>query len=65
MNESIFSNADAAYIFAYSCMILHTELHNPNLNRERMTLEEFMKNNKGQNKTNDGIEKDFPEDFQS
>ncbi|KAF0980686.1 hypothetical protein FDP41_013169 [Naegleria fowleri] len=46
----IFANADACYVFAYSVIMLNTELHNPAFNfRERMSLEAFIANNRGIN----------------
>jgi len=55
-----FVSADAAYVFAYAVIMLQTELHNPAFgNRERMTMEGFIENNK---ECNDGG--DFPEQFQ-
>ena len=46
----IFANADACYVFAYSVIMLNTELHNPAFGfRERMSLEAFIANNRGIN----------------
>jgi Sec7-like guanine-nucleotide exchange factor len=37
---------DVAYVLAYSVIMLNTDAHNPNVKR-RMTLPEFIKNNRG------------------
>eukprot|EP01087_Luapelamoeba_hula_P003570 TRINITY_DN1336_c2_g1_i2.p1 TRINITY_DN1336_c2_g1~~TRINITY_DN1336_c2_g1_i2.p1 ORF type:complete len:1437 (-),score=274.97 TRINITY_DN1336_c2_g1_i2:1280-5590(-) len=59
--DSIFANADAAYIFAYSIIMLATDLHSIHIPVDRkMSLEQWMRNHKG---INDG--KDLPEDFQA
>lgn len=59
--EPFFRNADAVFTLAFSTIILNTDLHNPNLRDDRrMTLEQFLRNNRG---INDG--KDFPEEFLS
>lgn len=56
---ALFRNADAVFTLAFSTIILNTDLHNPNLRDERrMTLEQFLRNNRGIN----GGE-DFPVDF--
>lgn len=56
-----FRNADAVFTLAFSTIILNTDLHNPNLRDDRrMTLEQFVRNNRG---INDG--KDFPQKFLS
>jgi len=58
---SFFRNADAVFTLAFSTIILNTDLHNPNLrNDRRMTLEQFVRNNRG---INNGV--DFPEEFLS
>lgn len=57
--NSVFSNADAAYVFAYSIIMLNTELHSPALAyRERMSLSGFIINNRGIND-----EADLPEEY--
>ena len=54
-----FRSADAAFILSFSTIMLNTDLHNPNLKDEkRMTLEQFIRNNRG---INDGA--DLPIDF--
>jgi golgi-specific brefeldin A-resistance guanine nucleotide exchange factor 1 len=56
-NNSIFKNADAAFVLAFSTIMLNTDLHNPMIkNISRMTIEQFVKNNRG---INDG--EDLPE----
>ena len=57
--ESMFSNADAIYVLAFSTIMLNTDLHNPTIKTEqRMTQEQFVRNNRGIN----GGE-DLPADF--
>ena len=56
--ETIFANADTAYILAFSVIMLNTDAHNKNLKQKRMTKLEFVRNNRG---INDG--QDLPEDF--
>ena len=56
---SFFKSADAVFVLAFSTIMLNTDLHNPMIKHEnRMTLEQFIKNNRG---INDG--EDLPEDF--
>jgi len=55
----LFRNSDAAFVLAFSTIMLNTDLHNPRIKDERrMTLEQFIRNNRG---TNDGH--DFPVQF--
>ncbi|KAK9482861.1 hypothetical protein V1527DRAFT_492356 [Lipomyces starkeyi] len=58
-NPSIFANADTAYVLAYSVIMLNTDLHSPQV-KNRMTKQDFFKNNKG---INDNA--DLPEAFLS
>jgi len=51
------ADADAAYVLCYSIIMLNTDLHNPQV-RSKMTLQQFIKNNRG---TNDG--KDWPASY--
>ena len=54
-----FRSADAAFILSFSTIMLNTDLHNPNMKDEkRMTLEQFIRNNRG---INDGA--DLPVEF--
>lgn len=47
-NPNVFSNADTAFILAFSIIMLNTDLHNPSIKpSRRMTLESFQKNNRG------------------
>ena len=57
--ENIFANTDAAYVFAYSVIMLQTDAHNAQV-KNKMTMEEFKKNNRGIND-----EKDLPGEFLS
>ncbi|KAF8627181.1 hypothetical protein AX15_004499 [Amanita polypyramis BW_CC] len=54
-----FANADAAYVLAYSVIMLNTDAHNPRV-KKRMTKADFVKNNKGINDNSD-----LPEEFLS
>lgn len=56
-NPSIFSNADAAYVLAYSVILLNTDLHSPQI-KNRMTVDNFIMNNSG---IDDG--KDLPSEL--
>lgn len=47
-NPNIFANADAAYVLAYSTIMLHTDAHNDTI-KNKMSKEEFVKNNRGIN----------------
>ncbi|KAL7467733.1 hypothetical protein ACHAXS_007976 [Conticribra weissflogii] len=47
-NTDVFPSADTAFILAFSVIMLNTDLHNPSIKPERrMTLESFIRNNKG------------------
>lgn len=50
-------DADSVYVLAYSIIMLNTDQHNPQV-RNKMTLEDFVRNNRG---TNGG--KDFALDY--
>lgn len=56
-NPNMFSCADTVYVLAFSTLMLHTDAHHPNVT-SRMTLQEFIRNNKG---IDNG--KDLPPDF--
>lgn len=56
-NQKIFASADAAYILAYSIIMLTTDLHNEQV-KTKMTLEQYMLMN---SKINDGD--DLPKEF--
>ncbi|KAI8581481.1 hypothetical protein K450DRAFT_231499 [Umbelopsis ramanniana AG] len=47
-NPGTFANADTAYILAYSVILLNTDQHSPQV-KKPMTIEEFIKNNRGIN----------------
>ncbi|KAG7449384.1 Sec7-domain-containing protein [Guyanagaster necrorhizus] len=57
--QTPFTNADAAYVLAYSVIMLNTDAHNPQV-KKRMTKVEFIKNNRG---INDG--NNLPDEFMS
>ena len=49
-NPSAFANADTAYVLAYSVIMLNTDQHSVKLKgQRRMTMEDFIKNNRGIN----------------
>ena len=52
-------NLEAAYVLAYSVILLNTDAHNPQVKR-RMTKADFIRNNRG---INDGT--DLPEELLS
>eukprot|EP00804_Cyclotella_cryptica_P009255 CCRYP_016755-RC/>CCRYP_016755-RC protein AED:0.22 eAED:0.22 QI:0/0.36/0.16/1/0.36/0.16/12/38/1705 len=61
-NADVFPSADTAFILAFSVIMLNTDLHNPSIKPERrMTLESFIRNNRGISV--DGG--DLPEEFLS
>jgi brefeldin A-inhibited guanine nucleotide-exchange protein len=47
-NPNAFANADTAYVLAYSVIMLNTDLHSSKV-AQRMTKEDFIKNNRGIN----------------
>ena len=51
-NPSVFANADAAYVLAFAIIMLNTDAHSSQI-RNRMTLEQFISNNRGINAGND------------
>ena len=53
-----FASVDSAYIMAYSVIMLNTDQHNPQYKGRRMTEEDFVKNNRG---NNDG--RDYDREF--
>jgi brefeldin A-inhibited guanine nucleotide-exchange protein len=57
-NPNAFANADTAYVLAYSVIMLNTDQHSANIKTKRMTLEDFIKNNRG---INDSA--DLPDDY--
>lgn len=55
----LFNSSDSVFRMAFSTIMLNTDLHNPGMKDEkRMTLEGFIRNNRGLND-----DKDFPEEF--
>ena len=51
-NPDVMANPDAVYILSYSLLMLHTDQHNSQV-KKKMTLEEFIKNNRN---INDGAD---------
>ncbi|KAH3666507.1 hypothetical protein OGAPHI_003503 [Ogataea philodendri] len=45
-NPSSFANADTVYVLSYSVIMLNTDQHSPQV-KKRMTLEDFVNNNRG------------------
>lgn len=45
-NPTSFTTADTAYVLAYSVIMLNTDQHNPQV-KKRMTIFDFIKNNRG------------------
>eukprot|EP00898_Chlorokybus_atmophyticus_P000253 jgi/Chlat1/1228/Chrsp115S01684 len=43
--SNTYANADAAYVLSYSCIMLNTDLHNGQV-KKKMTMEEFIRNNR-------------------
>merc|ERR1719482_1519055 len=56
-DTGIFANADAAYVLAYSLIMLNTDAHSSQI-KKKMTQEEFVKMNRGIND-----QKDLPTPF--
>ncbi|KAK4553676.1 guanine nucleotide exchange protein for ADP-robosylation factor [Recurvomyces mirabilis] len=56
-NPAAFANADTAYVLAYSVVMLNTDQHSAQV-KQRMTPEDFFKNNRG---INDG--QSLPEEY--
>jgi len=47
-NPDVFPTADSAFILAFSVIMLNTDLHNPAIKEDRrMTMEGFIRNNRG------------------
>jgi len=45
-NPNVFAHPDTAYILSFSLIMLNTDLHNPSV-KNKMTKQEFIKNNRG------------------
>lgn len=56
-NPNIFAKADVAYTLAFSIMMLNTDQHSKSI-KKRMTVEEFIRNNRGINDNGD-----LPDEF--
>jgi brefeldin A-inhibited guanine nucleotide-exchange protein len=57
--QKVFASADAAYVLAFSIIMLTTDLHSSHV-KKKMTKEEFIKNNRGINES-----EDLPRDYLS
>lgn len=56
-NPNLFQVSDTCYILSFSIIMLNTALHNPNV-KQKITIEQFVKQNRG---INSG--KDLPKDI--
>ena len=52
-NPNAFANADTAYVLSYSVIMLNTDQHSAKIKGRRMTIEDFIKNNRGINDNQD------------
>lgn len=57
-NPNAFANADTAYVLSYSVIMLNTDQHSAKIRGNRMTPEDFIKNNRGINDN-----QDLPEEY--
>eukprot|EP00210_Caulerpa_lentillifera_P007564 g7224.t1 len=55
--NNVFKNEDAVHVLAYSIIMLNTDLHKPEI-KVKMTLEQFIRNNRGIND-----KEDFPREM--
>ncbi|KAL7687226.1 putative Sec7 domain, pleckstrin domain, PH-like domain superfamily, MABP domain-containing protein [Plasmopara halstedii] len=46
-SSAAFSSTDTAMILAYSIIMLNTDLHNPQVKKNKMSKEQFVRNNRG------------------
>ncbi len=53
----MFESADCLYVLAFSTIMLNTDIHNPSVKR-KMTIAQFVAQNRGINNT-----KDLPREF--
>ncbi|KAL7559104.1 hypothetical protein ACA910_017516 [Epithemia clementina (nom. ined.)] len=61
-NPDIFPSADTAFILAFSVIMLNTDLHNPSIKPERrMTLDSFVRNNRGIGDNGSDLPREFLE----
>lgn len=51
-NPGLFDETDTCYILSFSIIMLNTALHNPNV-RQKITLEQFVSQNRGINSGKD------------
>ena len=53
-NPNIFSNQDVPYVLSFSVIMLNTDLHNTSIMQDKkMTLDQFLRNNRGINQGED------------
>ncbi|GMH75449.1 hypothetical protein TL16_g06769 [Triparma laevis f. inornata] len=63
-NPQVFASADTAFILAFSIIMLNTDLHNPSIKEERrMTVEGFIRNNRGISVDGTDLPKEFLEEI--
>ncbi|OQR97144.1 brefeldin A-inhibited guanine nucleotide-exchange protein [Achlya hypogyna] len=52
-HDAAFASSDTIMILAYSIIMLNTDLHNPQVKKNKMSKEQFVKNNRGIDNGND------------
>jgi brefeldin A-inhibited guanine nucleotide-exchange protein len=52
-NHNAFGSAECIYLLSYATMMLQTSIHNPQAQKSRMTLDDFLKMTKGLNNGKD------------
>ena len=52
-NPNFFEVTDTCYILSFSVIMLNTALHNPNVKGPKITVEQFVKQNRGINSGRD------------
>ena len=57
-NHDAFGSAECIYLLSYATMMLQTTIHNPQAQKQRMTLDDFLKITRGLNNGKD-LDKDF------
>lgn len=57
-NHDAFGSAECIYLLSYATMMLQTSIHNPQAQKSRMTLDDFLKMTKGLNAGKD-LDRDF------
>lgn len=61
-NPEVFASADTAFVLGFSVIMLNTDLHNPSIKPEKkMTIESFIRNNRGIGDNGSDLPQDFLE----